>query len=122
MTGPWEQRHLLAGPLADSGHTEGGRIGALRRGGEQSPGRVSGWRLRTQTWGLVPGWHPDSQASAEQGGSPAECRIGDTELRTRQGKTRGEPAGSPSHALEEGAEEVDCLLASTHLVLPARFP
>ena len=54
--------------------------------------------------------------------TPAECRGGDTELRTHQGKTRGEPAGSSSHALEEGAEEVDCLLALTHLVLPVRFP
>ena len=60
----------------------------------------------------MPGWHPDSQASADQGGSPAECRVGDTELKTHQGKTRGEPAGSPSHALEEWTEEVDCTLAS----------
>ena len=50
------------------------------------------------------------EVSADQGGSPAECRVGDTELKTHQGKTRGEPAGSPSHALEE--EEVDCTLAS----------
>lgn len=61
----------------------------------------------------MPGWHPDSQASAEQGGPPAECRVGDTEPRTHQGKTRGEPAGSPSHALEEGTTEVHCTSAST---------
>lgn len=43
----WRTLRRAARPRWASGHTEGGRVCALLRGGKQSPGRVSGCRLNT---------------------------------------------------------------------------